>query len=52
MLQLDAMYKLQKETVENMKEIDLCLGNVEKKDIVKKVEEYMKKKSKRKYRNY
>ena len=35
-----------KETVENMKEIDLCLGNVEKKDIVKKVEEYMKKNQK------
>ena len=35
-----------KETVENMKEIDLCLGNVEKKDIVKKVEEYMKKNKK------
>ena len=34
------------ETVENMKEIDLCLGNVEKKDIVKKVEEYMKKNQK------
>ena len=29
-----------------MKEIDLCLGNVEKKDIVKKVEEYMKKNQK------
>ena len=35
-----------KETVENMKEIDLCLGNVEKKDIVKKVEECMKKNQK------
>ncbi len=32
-----------KETVNNMKEIDLCLGNVEKKDIVEKVEEVMKK---------
>lgn len=31
-----------KETVNNMKEIDLCLGNVEKKDIVEKVEECMK----------
>ena len=35
-----------KETVNNMKEIDLCLGNVEKKDIVEKVEEYMKKNQK------
>lgn len=35
-----------KETVNNMKEIDLCLGNVEKKDIVKKVEECMKKNQK------
>ena len=32
-----------KETVNNMQEIDLCLGNVEKKDIVEKVEECMKK---------
>ena len=32
-----------KETVNNMKEIDLCLGNVEKKDIVEKVEEIMQK---------
>ena len=35
-----------KETVNNMKEIDICLGNVEKKDIVEKVEEYMKKNQK------
>ena len=40
-----------KETVENMKEIDLCLGNVEKKDIVKKVEEYMKKNQKENIEN-
>lgn len=32
-----------KEVVENMKEIDLCLGNVEKKNIVSLVEEYMEK---------
>ena len=32
-----------KETVDNMKEIDLCLGNVEKKDIVEKVERCMEK---------
>ena len=34
--------QVSKETVNNMKEIDLCLGNVEKKDIVEKVEECMR----------
>lgn len=32
-----------KEKINEIEEIDLCLGNVEKKDIVSKVEEYMKK---------
>ena len=31
-----------KDKIDEMQEIDLCLGNVEKKDIVKKVEEYIK----------
>ena len=35
-----------KEKVNEMKEIDLCLGNVEKKDIVSKVEECIKKNQK------
>ena len=35
-----------KKTVDDMQEIDLCLGNVEKKDIVEKVEECMKKQQK------
>lgn len=35
-----------KEKVNNMEEIDLCLGNVEKKDIVKKVKECMEKNQK------
>ena len=35
-----------KKAVDDMQEIDLCLGNVEKKDIVEKVEECMKKQQK------
>lgn len=35
-----------KEKVDEMEEIDLCLGNVEKKDIVSKLEEYIEKNKK------
>ena len=35
-----------KEKVKEMSEIDLCLGNVEKKDIVSKVEKYIEEKEK------